>query len=225
MYVDGVWCGDADCAVDGDMSGYVQTMDERQGTDMSTWRLALYLMMNKSKFPEDAVVYHATTFDHCMVWLELYHVASGTVKKFIAFGCDSTVGFGTVRMVCGIWSLPMKGIVPPEVISYVSLLDRAQETPLGLFFDDERNAVLTSMRRRCTEDKMVFTYIRAGIRMCESQVPSSSWPCIKDFLKSLPEGSDQEKKLKLCLVYSLFVATSAPGVCISMRSVFDYRST
>lgn len=224
MYVGGVGCADADCTVDGDLSGFVDGMDKPQDGDMSAWRLAMYLLMNKSAFPEDAVVYHATTFDYSMVWLDLYHVASGTVNKFILCGGDAAMGFGTVRMVCGIWSSPLKGFAPPEVVSYVSLLARAEELRLGLFHDEEKNAVLTSLRRRCIEDKNVFMFTRAGIRLCENQVPSS-WPCIKDFLKSLPERSDEEKTLKVCLVYSLFVATSPSGVCTSMRSVFNYRSS
>lgn len=85
---------------------------------------------------EDVVVYKVMCIKYNCVFLRLYDFNSSTSCAYMSTSvCVPYQSHmdANVRSIVGVWSSVSRGVYRPDVVSYVSLLDRAESLPLSQF--------------------------------------------------------------------------------------------
>lgn len=81
---------------------------------------------------EHVVVFNAWSMQYSVLFLTLYDCATRQSHVFTTTSALPPL-CADIRTVAGVWSSPCHGLTRPEVISYVSLLERAEAVPLVSF--------------------------------------------------------------------------------------------
>lgn len=89
---------------------------------------------------EHVVVFSAWSIHYNLIYIQLFDCTSSRVYVFKSCSAmprieiQEGIHHGSyVKTVAGVWSSPSHGLSRPDVISYVSLLDRAEAVPLISF--------------------------------------------------------------------------------------------